>query len=218
VDAANRTDRLAGAALRSATRGWDAVDTADALETARDMLVVHGDVLLVASPFLTVEEGKELLGLGKTLGARPVLVSPEPTEWADDLLHTGDPAPNRRGLTDLGYDALPADEILARAQGSGAVMLVGERVADLLGREAVATLPGALRVILMDEALVDSPSVDVAIGVPNYVERTGTWVNIDGHEGRIAAGRPAPQGTWSLERSLDHLHGLLHTEPEGAAS
>lgn len=215
---ANREDRLAGSALRSASRGWDAVDTAAALETARDMLAVHGEALLVASPFLTVEEGKELLGLGKTLGARPVFVSPAPNEWADDLLHTGDPAPNRKGLEDLGFDGLPAEEILARAADAQAVLLVGERVADLLGREAVAGLPESLRVILMDEALVDSPAVDVAIGVPNYVERAGTWVNVDGHEGRIAAARPAPSGTWMLARSLDHLHALLHTEPEGATS
>ncbi|MDA1263714.1 MAG: 2Fe-2S iron-sulfur cluster-binding protein [Planctomycetota bacterium] len=216
-DAVNREGRLAGALLRSTSRGWDAVDTADALETARDMLAVHGEVLLVGSPFLTVEEGKVLVGLGKTLGTRPVFVSPEPNEWADDLLHTGDPSPNRKGLEDLGFDALPAEEILARiSEGSEAVVLVGERIADSLGRDAVAGLGEHLRVILMDTHPVDSRAIDVAIGVPNYVERAGTWVNIDGHAGRIAPARQAPAGTWNLERSLDHLHTLLHTEPEGA--
>ena len=213
---ANRPDRLAGGALRSQSGGWEAVPTDAALETTRDMFAVHGEARIVASPFVTVEEGRELAALAKTIGCRPVFVSPPPNEGADDLLHTGDPAPNRRGLSELGFEALPPDEILARVGEVEVVLLVGERVADLIGREAVAALPEALRVILMDEALVDSPAVDVAIGVPNYIERTGTWINVDGHAGRLNPARPAPPQTWTLVRSLDYLHTLLHTEPQGA--
>ena len=194
------------------------MDTAAALETARDMLVTHGEALLVASPFLTIEEAKELAGLGKTLGSRLLFVAPEANDLADDLLHTGDPCPNRRGLEDLGFEGLPPEEILLRVADNEAVVLVGERVADLIGRDAVAALPESLRVILLDTHLVDSPAVDVAIGVPNYVERSGTWINVDGHAGIISPARPAPQGTWMLERSLDHLHTLMHTEPETSAS
>jgi NADH-quinone oxidoreductase subunit G len=214
----NAPGRLAGSMLRSGSGGWDPVNTADALETARDMLATHGEVLLVASPFLTIEEGRELAGLAKTLGAAPVVVVPPPSDLADDLLHTGDVCPNRRGLVELGFNALPAEEILERAGNTEALLLVGERIAALLGVEAVAALPESLRVVLMDTHLLDSAVIDVAVGVPDYVERSGTWINLDGHRGQIASARPAPAGTWTLTRSLDQLHALLHTEPEGSAT
>ena len=66
-DAVNREGRLQAAVIRSGTGQAQQVDTADALAIARDMLITHGETLIVASPFLTNEEGKELLALGKTL-------------------------------------------------------------------------------------------------------------------------------------------------------
>jgi len=208
---ANAPERLAGAALRNG-QGWTAVHPIDALEVARDMLVTHGTALLVASPFLTVEEGAALVALGRELGARPMFVSPPKNELADDLLHTGDPCPNRRGLTELGIDGLSAHDILAKIAEHESVVLVGERVAELMGPEALAALPAALRMIVFDSHLLDVPAADVCIGVPIHVERAGTWINIDGHAGRIAHARPAPAGVQLLTRSLEGLADLLTSE------
>lgn len=217
-DAVNREGRLQAAVIRSGTGQAQQVDTADALAIARDMLITHGETLIVASPFLTNEEGKELLALGKTLAARPVVISPEANDLADDLLHTGDPCPNRRGLTELGFDALPPSEVLEAARERESVLFIGERLIDMLGAEELAALPDNLRTILFECHYVDSPSIDVAVGIPNYVEREGTWTNIDGHLGTIAAARPAPDGVWRTLRALDHLHGLITSEPEVTAS
>ncbi len=217
LDELNRPERLSGARLRNGYGGWDEASTAEALERARDMLAARGEALVAASPFLTVEEGGALAALAKTLGARTVFVSPEPNDLADDLLHTGDPCPNRRGLTELGFEALPAEEVLEIARGHEALILAGERALDLVGREALAELPATLRALLLECHLCDAPAIDIAVGIPDCVERSGNWVNVDGHQGRILPARPAPPGVWTLERTLDHLHTLLTTEPEASA-
>jgi hypothetical protein len=70
-----------------------------------------------------------------------------------------------------------------------------------------------LRLFVFDTHALDVPATDVCIGVPNMVERTGTWINVDGHAGRIAAARPAPPGVRSLARSLERLLALLEESP-----
>ena len=207
-DHANAPDRLAGAALRSA-RGFDAVDVQSALETARDTLTAHGSPLVVASPFLTVEEGRALLALAGHFGVAPVFVSPPPNDLADDLLHTGDPCPNRRGLEELGIPGRAAAEVVAAIQAADVALLVGERVVELCGLQALAAVPARTRLLLLDAHLADVPSLELAIGVPDHVERTGTWVNVDGHAGRIGAARPAPPGVWTITRTLETLRELL---------
>jgi NADH-quinone oxidoreductase subunit G len=205
----SRPDRLVGASVHSETRGREPVDVYTALELVRDMFLTHTEILVVASPFITVEEGRDLIALGKTLGARPVFVSPERNDLADDLLHTGDGCPNRRGLTDLGFDALPAEEVLAAAEDNEVVLLVGERVVDLLGAQHVTELTDRARVVLLETCGAPGAAIDVTIGIPNHIERVGTWVNVDGIERRIAQARPAPAGVWTTCRLLDTLHGLV---------
>jgi NADH-quinone oxidoreductase subunit G len=207
-DHASAADRLAGGVVRGA-KGWTSVDTTDALETARNILATHGTPLLIASPFLTIEEGAALVALGKSLGARPVFVSPPKNDLADDLLHTGDPCPNRRGLTELGIDGLSAEDLLAKVADHESVVLVGERVAELMGHEALVALPAALRMVVLDAHPLNAPAVDVCIGVPIHLERAGTWINVDGHAGKIAHVRPAPAGVPLLTRSLTELTELV---------
>jgi len=134
----NLPGRLAGALARGA-RGLEPIDVADALEEASDLMRVHGAPLVVASPWLTQEEAAH----AKALGGELVFVSPPPSGLADELLNTGDPCPNRRGLTDLGFAALAADEVLARLASAPLAFLVGERVAELVGPEGLGTLPGS---------------------------------------------------------------------------
>ena len=204
----NEPGRIEGGLLHG-ERDAEPVDTATALSHVADVLSVHGAPALLASPWLTVEEGEALRALAARLGSTVRLVTPPPSDLKDDLLHTGDPCPNRRGLTDLGFEACTAEEALAGLEGATAVLLVGERIGSLLGAEGLATLPSSTRAVLFDTHPVQAPAVRVSIGVPNSSERLGTWINIDGHAGRLAAARPAPPGVGPLVRTLQELESRL---------
>ena len=197
-------DRLSGGTLHGA-RGFEPVAAERALDAVADVLKVHSDTVLLASPWLTVEEGELLLALGQALDSEVRFVSPAPNDLADDLLHTGDPCPNRRGLEEVGIHAIAADEALAALQTAQSALLIGERTPELLGPEALAALPTTLRLVVFDTRVLDVPAARVCIGVPNAVERIGTWINVDGHRGPLAAARPVPPGVAALTHTLSEL-------------
>jgi hypothetical protein len=134
-----------------------------------------------------------------------VFVSPAPNGLKDDLLHTGDPCPNRRGLTQLGYECVAPAELLRRLAESPAALLVGERVAELVGVEGLRALPAKLRLSVFDVRALDVPATDVCVGVPTWVERTGTFVNIDGVRGPISAVKAPPSGVRTVSRHVAAL-------------
>jgi hypothetical protein len=82
------------------------------------------------------------------------------------------------------------------------VFLVGERAGELAGIDALSTLPAWLRLVVFDTHPLAAPAACVEIGVPDSCERTGTWINVDGHAGRLAIARAAPPGVPPLVRSL----------------
>jgi NADH-quinone oxidoreductase subunit G len=218
-DQLNRKDRLEGAAERidgmvpvdgKASLGYRAIDAGDAVASVIDALRANSDVAIVASPWLTVEEGRALAALATALEVTPSVVQLAPSSLADDLLHTDDESPNRRGLTDLGFAAQTADEIRAGFDGKSVVLLVGERSAALLGRDELAALPRKTRLLLFDET--PHPAAQVQIGVPNAAEREGTWINVDGLERRIAVAKPAPAGVGPLVRHLETLAAAFANE------
>jgi hypothetical protein len=139
-------------------------------------------------------------------------VSPEPNGLKDDLLHTGDPCPNRAGLEQLGFAPLTPAELLQRAQTAGAVVLAGERVAELLGPDELATLPAAQRLVLFDTHLRDLPALDVCVSVPTHVEKTGHWLNVDGLRRQVGRAKAPPAGVEGLDATLAQLTALLRTE------
>ena len=203
-DRFNAPGRLEGAALRD-PRGLVATPVPEALDAVADALAVHPQPVIVASPWLTVEEGAELVALADKLGVRARFVSPPTSDLADDLLHTGDPCPNRRGLKDLGLVGAPAEELLGDLAQAASAILVGERIDELLGAEALAELSTAVRLVAFTPHPLHSPACVACIGVPTAAERTGTWVNVDGHRGRLSAARPMPPGVRSLTESLADL-------------
>ena len=216
-DRFNAEGRLEGGALRD-SRGLVGTSTDDALDAAGDALRVHPEPVIVASPWLTQEEGRELLALGRALGVKPRFVSPPPNDLKDDLLHTGDPCPNRRGLTELGIEGADAETLLTDLGAAQSALIVGERVEELLGSEALDALPGKLRLIAMTPHPVHSPAARICIGVPTAAERTGTWINVDGHRGPLAAARPMPPGVRPLVATLQGLCERVSnaTQPAGA--
>ncbi|MEM7308510.1 MAG: 2Fe-2S iron-sulfur cluster-binding protein [Planctomycetota bacterium] len=216
-DRYNAEGRIEGGAVRDA-RGLVATSAADALAAAAATLQVHASPVIVVSPWLTVEEGELVAQLGERLGVKPRFVSPEANELKDDLLHTGDPCPNRRGLTELGIEGVSAADLCAELADAESALLIGERMDELLGAEALAELPSALRLIAIAPHPVHSPATLACIGAPTCVERTGTWVNVDGHRGPLAAARPMPAGVSTLVDTIASLAGRVASasSPEAA--
>jgi NADH-quinone oxidoreductase subunit G len=203
----NAKDRLAHALVRTAD-GAVATSIAEGLARVRGLLAERTGALVVLSPFCTVEEGAALLAFANARGAKVVFVSPASNGLADKLLHTGDPAPNRRGLTELGIAGVDAKELVKQIAAAPAALLAGERVCELLGRDALRALPPAVQLAVFDCHAPDAAACVVAIGVPTWVERTGTYVNVDGHRGPIAAAKPAPAGVRALTRLLRDLDAV----------
>jgi NADH-quinone oxidoreductase subunit G len=208
----NRTDRAPAARIRG-TGGLEDAPVEEALLFLEDVLLLHKDALLLASPFLTVEEGAALLAFARARGLAPHFLSPAPNGLKDDVLHTGDPCPNRRGLAELGFLPIDAAAAQAKLAGAKAALLVGDRIAELVGLEALAALPTPLRLAVFDAYALDVPALDVLVGLPTHVERAGTWVNVDGHRGPISAAKAAPKGV----RSLDRILGALRPAPARSA-
>jgi hypothetical protein len=62
-----------------------------------------------------------------------------------------------------------------------------------------------VRLLVLDTRPLDVPAACVEIGVPDCSERTGTWINVDGHAGTLAIARSAPAGVAPLVRTLAEL-------------
>lgn len=207
LDGANPAERLP--AQQRGYSGLEPCEVDDALDAVRAGHAAHERRVVVASPWVTVEEGRLLLELCGALGADPLFVSPPASGLADELLNTGDPCPNRRGLEDLGFQACEAEQLGERLAAAETALLFGERVAELIGHERLAGLPASLRAYLFDVEAPEAPALRVAVSVANWVERSGTWVNIDGREGRIQAARTSPAG---VRQPLSLLEELLRPE------
>jgi NADH-quinone oxidoreductase subunit G len=212
-ESVNAPDRIQGA-LRRGYSAWEGCSVEDALAQATDLLLAQPGALVIGSPFLTVEEGAVVKQLAELLGGKPAFVSPPPNGLKDELLHTGDPCPNRRGLVGLGFEALEPELCLERMANARAAVLVGERVSRLLGGAGLAGLAGRTRLVIFD-AHAPAPGEagagwgELAIGVPIHVEKTGHWLNVDGVRGELQVARPPPAGVELLTRTAQRLCDLL---------
>jgi NADH-quinone oxidoreductase subunit G len=207
----NRADRAPAALVRGAS-GLERASVEDALAGLADVLAIHPGTWLLASPFLTVEEGAALLGFARARGLAPRFLSPEPNGLKDDLLHTGDPCPNRRGLQELGFEPVSPAAALEELRRTPSALLVGDRIAELVGLAGLAALPASLRLVVFDCDAFDVPALDALIGLPTHVERAGTWVNVDGIRGPISAAKPPPPGVRALARHLAALDAPVREE------
>ena len=160
---------------------------------------------IIASPWVTQEEGAELMALAKSLGVKPKVIAPESNGLKDDLLHTGDPAPNGRGLQELGFVPVKVADAAKALQGADLALLVSERVLKLLTDHNF----GATKLVTMDTHASLAAGVEACVATPFYVEKAGTWINVDGHAGRLTVARVAPAGVQPLERSLKELQTAL---------
>jgi NADH-quinone oxidoreductase subunit G len=143
----------------------------EALNAAGELMAEAGENLsVIASASLSLEEGKALLSMQESLGAKVMLNTGEPG-WEDNILRQSDRNANTKGLTDLGI-AEPLDTGL----DDSAVLVVFETLGS-------APLPEGLPA----PAVVISPSVTpavkaakVALPAASYAETAGTVVNFMG--------------------------------------
>ncbi|MBL8801276.1 MAG: (2Fe-2S)-binding protein [Planctomycetes bacterium] len=196
--------RLIGATIRG-YNGLERVELESALAEIADLLRASSKPLVLLSPFVTQEEARAALELCASLGVAPRFVSPAPNNLKDDLLHTGDPCPNRRGLSDLGIAPIEPAAALTELASASAALLVGERVQALLGVAELAKLTTAARLVVLDVVAHDLAALDAALGVPTHVEKSGQWINVDGHVGVLNVAVPAPAGVAPLDRTLREL-------------
>jgi NADH-quinone oxidoreductase subunit G len=210
----NAAERVAPAARRTSL-GLEVSDVDRALAQAAETLRSNGTAVCIGSPFLTVEEGKAFAALAEGLGAKPMFVSPAASGLKDKLLNTGDPAPNRRGLTELGFSAISVAEARAKLAAAGACVLAGERVIEILDRAQLAALDTP-RIVTFDTHALEGNAAQVCIGIPEQVEKSGHWVNVDGHMGALHIARAAPSGVEPLTRTLASLTALLATSGASA--
>jgi len=151
--------------------GQKEVPWQEALKAAGQIIADAGEALsVVASASLSLEEGKALLSLQESLGAKVMLNTGNPG-WEDDILRRSDMNANTKGLADLGIT-----ETLDTGIDDSAVLVVFETLGS-------ATLPEGLPA----PAIVISPSVTpavkaakVALPAASYAETAGTVVNFMG--------------------------------------
>lgn len=196
----NQSNRLSGALVKGSPAGAQA-----GIEALAGAMRSSGKVAIVASPWCTIEEAALIQQLASALGTKACFFSPEPNNLKDDLLHTGDPCPNRRGLSEAGLVAVKRSELAGAVAGAQLVVLIGERIGELVGDALSATSALAI----LDTVAPAQANCAIAIGVPNYAERTGTWISIDGHRGPISAAKASPHGVAPLTRTLQDLHSGL---------
>jgi NADH-quinone oxidoreductase subunit G len=151
--------------------GQKEVSWQEALKAAGQIMAEAGEGLsVIVSASLSLEEGKALLSLQESLGAKVMLNTGKPG-WEDNILRQPDMNANTKGLTDLGIT-----ETLDTGIDDSAVLVVFETLGS-------APLPEGLPA----PAIVISPSVTpavkaakVALPAACYAETAGTVVNFMG--------------------------------------
>ena len=189
----------------------------DGLCAVRDALMSSKGALFVLSPYCTVEEGQALLELARRHRAEIAFVSPAANALKDDLLHTGDPCPNRRGLSELGIAGDTPLNLTKRIAAAKVAVVAGERVVEILGAAEVKALPATVALYAFECHPVEARALRCEIGIANHVERAGTVVNLDGIRGPLAAVKPAPRGVRALSRHLEDLARLSPLSKESAS-
>jgi NADH-quinone oxidoreductase subunit G len=164
-------DNRLTAPLLNAGGGQKEVPWKEALKAAGRIMVEAGEGLsVIVSASLSLEEGKALLSLQESLGAK-VMLNPGKPGWEDDILRQSDMNANTKGLTDLGIT-----ETIDAGIDESAVLVVFETLGS-------AALPEGMPA----PAIVISPSVTpavkaakVALPAASYAETAGTVVNFMG--------------------------------------
>jgi NADH-quinone oxidoreductase subunit G len=163
-------------------------------EAARLLAEAGPDVVAICSPFATCEEGvefKRAFAFAKTV----CFFDPGRVAEDDGILHTDDPCPNRRGLTEVaGLAPLTAGELQDALPAARAVFLGGERSTQLLPDSLKVAMKDVPSVVIHTRRLENLTFAKVAIPCLSSAEKWGTWVNVTGVRQQVAASLPLPKG------------------------
>jgi len=217
-DDLNQPGRLA-AALDAGAAPPRALDLDEGLRRAAAWLAAESSAaFLLASPYLTLEEGRAFGRLAQAVGTTPFFLAP-PVEPEDGILWTGDPCPNRRGLEEEGLRAIGPEKARRRLEEAPASFLAGEKILAFLhglpptdpGREIPVTRTGA-HAVVMDT----HPREGFALNLParTWIEKHGRIRNREGLERVLRMVLAPPPGVPAGEELFDRLTSLI---PAGAA-
>ena len=193
------TPRPAGHALRAGGAESSAADHVVAWigERLADKKKSKGEgFAAIGSSWMSNEEAWLLAGLvGKQLKAGAMDVKTDRVDGlpADDLLHTDDHNPNRRGVIDAGVvpgkkDGKDLSAILAacRAGEIDTLLVWGPGLANHVQPKDLAAILTDIDVIQItataDELTAGATAV---LSLRNWAESNGTWTNLDGHASRF---------------------------------
>ncbi len=223
-DANDTTGRLSVPLLRRDGRLAETSHESGLAEAGKLLKAAAGpELLALASPFLTNEEGAAFLDLCKTLGTTARFVAPE-TGGPDELLHTGDPCANRRGLTEAGLAPVAPEEAARLAASAKACLLAGEKTIDAL-RTAPASAAPADRTAFLDDAkrpaivlerrAVDRAAVAVCLPALGAFEKSGTWTNVQGLAQTVRRALQPPPGALADHETLARLRAAVLASGHG---
>ncbi len=172
---------------------------------------------MIASPYLSNEEGKVFAQLCTVLGVSPYVLIPNP-KTPDHVLYTGELGPNQRGLKDLGFKPMLAAEIPLHLKEKSGFYFAGENIWNLLDATIQESLAQAQALILQDTKVADCPGVDIFLPAWNWAEKRGTFTNGDGKTQKFASVLKAPAGTRSDSELFESLRKQIQKKEPVAST
>jgi NADH-quinone oxidoreductase subunit G len=177
----------------------------EAFAKAAELLAGTG-VVAILSPFATCEEGQEFKRTFAGAATVGFLDPGRKPGLADPLLHTDDPCPNRRGLTEIAeLQPVTIEAMVAAVRHARAVFLSGERLLLTLPELAKAVLQRVPNLVLHTRRLENLTSAVVALPCQSRAEKHGTWVNAQGLRQEILPALTAPGRMPSDRETLKRL-------------
>lgn len=182
--------------VAAARVGKGGVVAAEAVRVAAEKLKAAGNVAVVVSPVLPLEDVLAVMLLAKeAFGAKEIFVSGRPEEKGDDFLLKGDRNPNRKGveLAAQGFGlAVKGWNDLGKSKPK-AVLLAGVEVPA--AEEQFASWLGSVETVVAlasnDTAVAAAAGVVLPLAV--HAEGEGTFVNFEGRFQRFLPAYP-PRG------------------------
>ena len=146
---------------------------------------------------------------------------------ADEILHTDDPNPNRRGVAEAGIGPGKKDgkdlEAIKEACAAGEIdvlLIWGAGHVNDWGGDAFALGKGLEQVgqviQITDEADEVTPLATAVLPIRTWAERDGTWTNVDGHFSRFRRALSAPAGISDGFELLVKLCEAAGVKPAGS--
>ncbi|MBK7975587.1 MAG: (2Fe-2S)-binding protein [Deltaproteobacteria bacterium] len=204
IDYVNDERRARGAALRTATDGFEELPFALAIRRLADWVAEvkaqHGpqSVAVVASPQLTNEEAFLLRRLVRDVWGTSMLAVPVPMGEGDDFLVRPEKAANGRGFADLDVPGASLDQVLDECTAGRVKLLyvIGSEMLSVAGEARVRrALSGVERVVnhdILPTTISDHASL--VIGGCTWAEKSGTYTNFEGRVQAIRAAISPPGG------------------------